>query len=673
VSKYEIFVNGDRWILQNSGAIAYYASRAYLINPQITTEYGELERGTVSAVFSRAVHAGIHEDLDIYNYSMRRVRFSVELLLRTDFADIFEVKSKRVVRKGNVSTNWNQERAELTSTYEHSGFTRSLITRLIHSGSVPSYNNGRISFLIDLAPKESWHTCFQHLMSGIASRKRSSQCVHLLRQSDSEIEIELRDWKNVTTSVTSSNEDIYRLFKQSVEDMAALRLPPEEMQSAVIPAAGVPWFVAPFGRDSLIVSLQNMMVYPDFARGALDFLGRLQATEFDDYRDAQPGKIMHEVRVGELAERKLVPHTPYYGTADATALYLITLHEAWKWLGDDRLFQEHESVARKCLEWIDCYGDLDGDGLQEYQTQSPQGYENMGWKDADDSVMYPDGTPVKGPKALCELQGYTFDAWLRMAHAFEYFNQPDFAGALRQKAAKLQQKFEELFWCEETGFYAYALDGDKKQVRTIVSNPGHLLWSGIVSRERARRVIARLLESDLWSGWGIRTLSENNPAFNPFSYQNGSIWPHDNGIIAMGCKQYGFSEEAAKIARGISEAASYFVFYRLPELYAGIMRAPGAFPVQYLGANVPQAWAAGSVFHLLRALLGLDADAHGNTLYVDPVLPKWLPDITLHNLRVGTSIVTIRFASEQHETRYDVLSSTNELRVIHKPKRDVAA
>jgi glycogen debranching enzyme len=674
VSNYEMFADGERWVLQNSGAIAYYASRAYLTNPRLITEYGDIDPGTISVIFSRAVHDGIHEDLDIHNYSLKRVRFSFEISLRTDFADIFEVKAKRVLRKGNVTTQWNQEMSELISTYEHDGFMRSLTTRVIHSGSAANFNNGRISFLVDLAPRVSWHSCCQHLINPPAgSQRKSHQCVDVLRNPDSEIEAQLTDWRRVTTSVTSSNEDVYRLFRQSVEDMAALRLPPREMEAQFIPAAGVPWFVAVFGRDSLIVSLQNMVVYPDFARGALDVLGRLQATDVDDYRDAQPGKILHEIRVGELAERRLIPHTPYYGTADATALYLITLHEAWKWLGDDRLFQDHEGVAKKCLEWIDSYGDLDGDGLQEYQTRSPQGYENMGWKDAADSVMYPDGTPVKGPKALCELQGYTFDAWLRMAHTFEHFNQPELARALRRKAAALQHKFEELFWCEETGFYAYALDGDKKQVGTIVSNPGHLLWSGIVSRERAGRVIGRLLEPDMWSGWGIRTLSAKCPAFNPFSYQNGSIWPHDNGIIAMGCKRYGFSQEAAKIARDISEAASYFVFYRLPELYAGTTREAGAFPVQYLGANVPQAWAAGSVFHLLRALLGLDADAHANTLYVDPVLPKWLPDITLHNLRVGTSMVTLRFWREQDETLFDVLSGSNGLHVMHTSEKEIIA
>jgi glycogen debranching enzyme len=668
-----MFADGVRWLLQNSSAIAYYASRAYLTNPRITTEYGDIEPGTLSVTFSRAVDDGVHEDLDIENYGIKRVRFSLEISLRTDFADIFEVKAKRVIRKGNVTTRWNQETSELVSTYEHDGFVRSLSTRVIHSRSHANYNNGRISFLVDLPPRGSWHTCLEHLMNKPAGLpRRAHHCVHVLRRPGSKIEAGLREWKTVTTSVTTSNEDVYRLFTQSVEDMAALRLPPEETQNEFIPAAGVPWFVAVFGRDSLIVSLQNLVVHPDFARGALRILGKLQATEVDDYRDAQPGKILHELRVGELAERRLVPHTPYYGTADATALYLITLHEAWRWLGDDQLFHEHEDVAKKCLEWIDRYGDLDGDGLQEYQTRSPQGYENMAWKDAADSVMYPDGTLVKGPKALCELQGYTFDAWQRMAQLFEYFNQPELASSLRRKAAELQQKFEKLFWCEETGFYAYALDGAKKQVRTVVSNPGHLLWSGIVSHERAGQVIARLFEPDMWSGWGIRTLSAGCPAFNPFSYQNGSVWPHDNGIIAMGCKRYGLSEEAARIARDISEAASYFVFHRLPELYAGTTREPGAFPVQYLGANVPQAWAAGCAFHFLRAILGLDADAHKHILYVDPVLPHWLPDITLHNLRVGTSTVTLRFWREDDATHYDVLSNNDALNIAHCSEKEMA-
>lgn len=671
ISNYEFYADGEHWVLQNSGAIAYYASRAYLFNPRIQTEYGKIEESRLSLVFTRAVSDGILEEFEIRNYGMQRARFNFEIALRTDFADIFEVKSKQVIRKGHVTTTWLPEDRQLISRYEHDGFVRSLISTFVNSSGIPIYNNGRISFGIDLAPRAAWRGTFEHTFVEGEMASRATQ--RTVRHCQSDPENELDNWNKLTTSLTSANEDIYRVFKQSLEDMAALRLREfGESASEFLPAAGVPWFVAVFGRDSLIVSLQNMVVHPDFARGALKVLGELQATEVDDYRDAQPGKILHEIRVGELAARKKIPHTPYYGTADATALYLITLHEAWRWLGDDALFRQHLATARRCLEWIDRYGDMDGDGLQEFQTRSPQGYENMGWKDAGDSNVAPDGSLFKGPKALCELQGYTYDAWRRMAETFSYFGDDALANRLRQKAAALREKFEELFWCEDTGFYAYALDGDKRPVKTIVSNPGHLLWSGVVRPDRAASVVRRLMQPDMWSGWGIRTLSADNPAYNPFSYQNGSVWPHDNGIIAMGFRRYGFVNEAAMIARDISEAASYFVFYRLPELYGGIRREPGRFPVQYLGANVPQAWAAGSVFHLLRAILGLQANAHTRTLYIDPVLPRWLPEVTLRNLRVATSTATIRFWSEEDHSRFEVLSCDGELHVQHGPPPELS-
>ncbi|MGH9327462.1 MAG: amylo-alpha-1,6-glucosidase [Terriglobia bacterium] len=663
VSSYTFFADGQPWTLQNSGATAYFAFRAHLINPRISTEYGTTEPATLGLIFGRAVREGVHEDFDLKNYGMQRVRFNLEIAPRTDFADIFEVKSKRVIRKGKITTQWNPTTAELVSAYQHGDFRRSFLFRIKSNSSPATYANGRINFFVDLAPGASWHTCCEHEFIEPKRRWHSlTLCSHRIEESQNVAD--LTRWRQRTTSITTANEDVYRLFRRSVEDMAALRLPlPESTEREFVPAAGVPWFVTVFGRDSLIVSLQNMIVFPDFARGALDILGKLQATETDNFRDAQPGKIPHEMRYGELAETKQIPHTPYYGTADATALYLIALHESWKWLGDDSLFIKHQEVAERCLEWIERYGDLDGDGFQEYQTQSPQGYENMGWKDAAEAVVYPDGSRVKGPKALCELQGYTYDAWIRMAEAFSYFGNAQRAAALREKARALRQRFEEHFWCDDIHFYAFALDVDKRPVRTIASNPGHLLWTEIASQDHAGSVIKRLLEPDMWSGWGIRTLSEAHPAYNPFSYQNGSVWPHDNGIIAMGCRRYGYLKEAAMIARDISEAASYFAFYRLPELYAGIRREKGNFPVQYLGANVPQAWAAGSVFHLLRAILGLDAEAHKSTLYVEPALPEWLSDITLHNLRVGTATVTIRFWREGEKSRYEVLSATGSIHV----------
>jgi len=667
ISRYQLYLDGYRWILLNSGAIAYYAERVYMTNRALATEHGAIREGVLGLTLERIAREGIHEDIDIHNYGATRACFNLELLLRSDFADIFEVKAKRFLRRGSIDTQWSYERQELVNCYVHEDFQRSVVLR-IEGGEVKArYANGRITFPIDLEPGGSWHTCclFQ-LNKGERGGKHAGavpqMCTRDLDKSKSAEH--LARWKEVTTSITTSNEDFYRLYHQSVEDMAALRLKcGEENKQELLIAAGVPWFVTIFGRDSLIVSLQNMIVHPEFARGTLERLAELQATEIDDYRDAEPGKILHEYRSGELAHFHLIPHTPYYGTADATILYVVTLHEAWKWLGDDLLTQELWDAARRCLEWVDRYGDRDGDGFQEYQTRSKDGYENMGWKDAPDSVMYPDGSLVKGPKALCELQGYAYDAKLRAAEMAGRLGESDLAERLRQQAAELQRKFEEQFWCEDIGTYAYALDGDKKPVKTIVSNAGHLLWSGIARPERARRVMQRLLEPDLWSGWGIRTLSAQNPSFNPFSYQNGSVWPHDNGIIALGFKRYGFADEAARIARDISEAASYFMYYRLPELYAGIRREPGSFPVQYLGANVPQAWAAGSVFHLIRAILGLEADAGEKKLAIDPILPHWLQEITVSKLHVGKASADIRFWREGDGTRHEVLNVEGELKI----------
>lgn len=654
VSYYAIFANGQSWVRLSSSATAYYAARIYLTNPPLITEEGDVVGGTLGLVISRSIGDGIHEDLDVTNHSLKLVRFNLEIAIRSDFADLFEVKSHRYVRRGRIDTDWDKEGHELLISYTNADFHRGLSYQLLNSDSSPHYANGRVTFEVALLPGAGWHSCcYFILVEGERVRAPLYGCDH--EAGSTEMDKLQSQWRRTATALTSSNEDVYRLYRQSVQDMGALRLYDHDFAPDVwLPAAGVPWFVTIFGRDSLIVSLQNMLVHAGFARGALEKLAQYQATEGEDWRDAEPGKIPHELRSGELAHFRKVPHTPYYGTADATPLFLIVLHEAWKWLGDASLLRAYRDVALRCLQWIDDYGDLDGDGFQEYKTRSSLGYENVGWKDAGDAVVYPDGSQVKQPKALCELQGYVFDAWLRMAEVFDALAEPERAVQLRQKAAVLQTRFEQAFWCEELGSYAFGLDSDKQQIRTVASNAGHCLWSGIARPDHAARVVERLMQPDMWSGWGIRTLSATNPAYNPFSYQLGAVWPHDNGIIALGFKQYGFAAEAARIARDISEAASYFAMYRLPELYAGVARQPGTFPVQYLGANVPQAWAAGTVFHLLQALLGLHADTSNGRLSVDPHLPNWLPDLELKGLNIGDSRLDLRFWREGEGTRWDV-------------------
>ncbi len=653
ISAWSVYANGAPWTLLNGGAIAHYAARIFLTNDDFLTQDGPIAARTLALVISREIDGGMHEDLNITNYGAAAVRFNLEVAIRCDFADTFEVKSKKIVRRGQISTVWDPETQRLSNTYRNADFLRAVIVTAVNARAL--YSNGRLSFDIALEPGESWHCCLIYdLADGDAVVEARPDCVtHDAGGRNAE---NLRDWRKSFLTIATSNEEYYRFFHQAIDDMVALQLPSGDADHRVfLPAAGLPWFMAPFGRDSLIVSLQNITVYPEFARGALEVLGRLQATERDDYRDAEPGKIMHELRCGELAHFKLIPHTPYYGTADATPLWLITLHAAWRATGDRDLLDRHLKTADACLAWIDDYGDRDGDGFQEYQTRSSAGYENMSWKDSGDAVIYPDGALVQGPKALCELQGYVYDAWLCMAQLYAVLGDNRRAERLRAKAATLFAQFNAAFWDEASGYYAFALDRDKKQVLSVASNPGHCLWSGIVPPDRAARVVKRLMASDMWSGWGVRTLSADHPSFNPYAYQLGAVWPHDNSLIAMGFKRYGFHAEAAQIARGVSGAASHFQGNQLPELYAGIQKDGSNFPVQYLGANVPQAWAAGSAFLLLQAILGLTLDAPHESVFVDPALPAWMPDVTLSNLTIGKNNLSIRFWRDGENTRHEVI------------------
>ena len=661
ISSWAIYANGEPWELLNGGPITYYSARIFLTNKPILTEDGPIPPRILGLTISRSISGGLHEDLDITNNSMKPVRFQLEIAFRSDFADIFEVKSGHIVRRGQITTEWSEQGQCLRTAYSNRDFHRAVTTLVAQAPRKAVYANGRLSLEVAIQPNKAWHACLLYeLAEGEQLLHAPHDCVgtgHSIRHSDA-----MSQWLKTVAKIETSNEEFYRLFRQALEDMAALRLPIRETNHTVfIPAAGLPWFVALFGRDSLLVSLQNILIYPQFARGALEILGELQAKEDDPYRDAEPGKILHELRYGELAHFKLIPHTPYYGAADATPLYLITLHAGWRATGDQELLEQHLPAAEGCLAWIDKYGDRDGDGFQEYQTRSSAGYENMAWKDSGDAVVYPDGSLVKGPKALCELQGYVYNAWVRMAEVFDVLGKPERAKELRAKAAALFARFNEAFWDEELGFYAYALDGDKNKVLTVASNPGHCLWSGIVPRERAKKVVDRLMAPDMWTGWGIRTLSAGHPAFNPYNYQTGSVWPHDNAIIAMGFKLYGFDAEAARVAYDVSVAASHFLLNQLPELYTASERSESNFPVQYLGANVPQAWAAGSVFMLTQALLGFLPDAPRNRLYVDPFLPDWLPDLTVRDLRIGKHNLDIRFWREGEETAFQVIKGDPEL------------
>jgi glycogen debranching enzyme len=387
-----------------------------------------------------------------------------------------------------------------------------------------------------------------------------------------------------------------------------------------MPAAGLPWFMTIFGRDSLLTSFQALPFLQELACTTLQTLATLQSRADDPFRDAEPGKIPHELRFGEMAAFEDVPHSAYYGSADSTTLFLILMEEYERWTGDAELVKSLEREARAAVQWIDRYGDRDGDGYIEYERRNPKGLENQCWKDSFDSIAFADGTLAPTPRATCELQGYAYDAKLRTARlAREVWNDPAWAGQLERQAAALKRRFNEDFWLPERNCFALGLDGHKRKIDSLTSNIGHLLWSGIADEDKARHCVEHLMGDALFSGWGVRTMAVGEGSYNPIGYHVGTVWPHDNSFIAWGLRRYGYDREAARIAYAMLEAAEFFDF-RLPEAFGGASRAVTKFPVEYPTACSPQAWASGAPLLLIRALLGLES--RGGYLIVDPALPS---------------------------------------------------
>jgi glycogen debranching enzyme len=452
------------------------------------------------------------------------------------------------------------------------------------------------------------------------------------------------------------------LLTRGLRDLRALYT---RMDGTGVIAAGIPWYVAVFGRDTLITSHQLLMLNTAPARESLQVLANLQGTEVEDWRDEEPGKILHEIRRGELAGSGFLPHSPYYGSVDSTPWFLILLAQYFRWTNDRAFVEELLPNAEAALSWIDEYGDLDGDGLVEYKSRSKRGLTNHGWKDSWDSVVHTDGTLAEPPIALVEVQGYVYMAKQRMADVYAALGDEERAARLRKEAGVLRDRLQEAFWMEDEQYFAGAVDGEKQLVRTVVSNPGHLLYCGAVDDTFAEKVARRLFQPDMFSGWGIRTMSKTAKAYNPMSYHDGSVWPHDNALIAAGLKRYGFVNTTNRVATAMFDAAVHSDYMRLPELYCGFTRRTPTSPVQYPVACSPQAWAAGSPFLLLQAMLGLSALAHQNLLTVNkPHLPRWLNYVELRNLRVGESTLTLVFRREGEMTGFSLVSRDGDVRVV---------
>jgi glycogen debranching enzyme len=606
----------------------------------------------------------LHERLEIQNFGHEAVAFPLTLRFRAGFEDVFEIRGLQKGKKGKLfRPRWKH--ACLLFAYEGlDDVPRSLA---IHFEPVPDRIDGHaVTFDLALEPNECRQIRICLAMSESSDRpntRLANESVHRdLPAVAQAFRHESQEWLSHEAEFRSDSLLLTKVMRRSLLDLHMLK---STIANDVYFAAGVPWFVALFGRDSLVTALQTLAYGPDTAADTLRLLARHQGTKVDKWRDEQPGKILHELRVGELARMKKIPHTPYYGTIDATPLFIILMSQYTAWTGDLSLFKELRRHIDRALDWIDRYGDAQGDGYVSYVSNTDEGLTNQGWKDSVDAIVTADGRFAHPPIALVEVQGYVYMAKHSIADLYEQVGDHGRAARLRKEAQDLRTRFNRDFWIEEEGCFALALEAHHQPCRVLTSNAGQALWTGIVDEDKAGRMVERLMRPDLFSGWGIRTLSDADRRYNPMGYHLGTVWPHDNSLIAAGFCRYGYDAAASRILVGLLEAAMEFEDYRLPELFTGYAREEFAVPVRYPVACHPQAWASGSIPFLVETLLGLKPDGFGNRLrIVNPYLPEFVQTAEYRHLRVGRGSVDLRFRRQDGgKMDVEVTNATGSLKV----------
>ncbi|HEY7481446.1 MAG TPA: glycogen debranching N-terminal domain-containing protein [Gemmatimonadales bacterium] len=577
------------------------------------------------------------------------LEYWIELALGADFADIFEVRGW--VREARGQYFAPEARGDVL-VFAYRGRDGKLLRSIVRFGRRPDrLSASGARWALRLQREDRFELEWEVLTE--EGPERSVVPVDGFDRQRETLARTYRGWQERCSRWTTDVSDFDHLLRRASDDLRALYV---EVDGEPVISAGIPWYSTIFGRDSIIASLQALPLNREVAIATLRYLATRQGNREDPYTEEQPGKILHELRRGEMARTGEIPHVPYYGTIDATPLWLILLHETWRWTGDSGLVRELLPNADRALQWIARYGDLDGDGFVEYARTSEKGLVNQGWKDSGDGVPYPDGRLPEPPIALVEAQGYVYDAKIRMAELYQHLGQPDRASVLRQEAKDLRRRIRSAFWSEELGTFALALDRDKRPIATATTNAGHLLWSRVPTPEQAKRMAAGFLQPDFFSGWGIRTLSAAHPVFNPMSYHNGSVWPHDNAIVVLGMALYGHARSALPVVRALYDAGIHADFQRLPELYCGMPRSTGYHPVSYPVSCSPQAWASGSLFMLLQAMLGIYAEAPARVLHVrDPVLPDFLYELSVTGLGIGGSRVALQFRRHGNRTLANLL------------------
>ena len=659
LSECRLTVGGNQPVLLSSVMESGHHAVINATNPALLgTDGSAVPQETLNVRRTVVVADRLHYAVRVHNFHSRAVKTTIELSLGADFADVFEVRGMNRRTSGRVLAptidGGHVRFAYLAADGERRGTEIELDPA--PARAAVDGQRAHASWDLELAAGEA----ISLLLTAVPAQQ--AQRASTVAQATARLRAEHDAWVAGCAHVTTDNELFDRFFDASVRDLHALMMPAEGGQ---LPAAGIPWYVAPFGRDSLLTACEALMINPEVARGTLLVLAGLQVDVDEAWRDAEPGKILHELRTGELARTGHTPHTPYYGTVDATPLFLLLAGEYYRWTHDLDTMAQLRPAFDAALTWIDEWGDRDGDGFVEYERRSPAGLVNQGWKDSHDCIVHADGTLAEGAIALVEVQGYVYAAKLRIADVYDALGSHERANELRGQAAALRTAFNEAFWDAEEGFLVLALDGRKRQVRSVTSNAAHCLYCGIVDDDKAALVAERLMAPDMFSGFGIRTLSSLSPAYNPMSYHNGSIWPHDNAIAAAGLKRYGFDGATAQIAGALFDVASAARDDRLPELFCGFDRDGSRATIAYPVACIPQAWAAAAPFLVLQAMLGISADAPNKRLTVDrPLLPDWLSSVDIADIHVGSSRLGLSFRrTGSSATGFSLLHQQGDVRV----------
>ncbi len=698
INKYKYLLNGSDFVPVAMSNVDQHSWMGYYIQAAPGYHVKDYDRGsgemsimsekTIELRVTRFVGLGVHEDLYLTNYSQKQANFELQMEIDGDFADQQEVNRERK-QQGKLTREWRRAddgRWELLldyaaeNHYSHQGnvgfatIHRALAYRVQKSPTQPQYKDGRVCLQVSLAPLEEWHACIEFVPFIEGEAMPPFYDCKALNERSSVFDIMSDAYlSNATYFTTVRSEDLSQLVADTLEqaksDLAALRLFDfDHGYNSWTVAAGLPIYIALFGRDTLTASWQAAISSDQMLRGTLQELPRWQGTVVNDWRDEEPGRMLHEAHTGPLAALRYNPRSRYYGSATTSKFYPIVLAELWHWTGDKEAVAPLIDPALRGLEWCDQYGDIEHDGFYSYLTHSSQGTKNQGWKDSGDAIVDADGEQVEPPISTVEEQGFAYAAKLHLSEVLWWLDRREEAKRLFHQALELKKRFNEVFWMPDEQYFAMGLGPERKQIRSITCDPGHCLTTGIIDSSLAEHVMRRMMQPDLFTGWGLRTLSSKHPAFDPFSYHRGSVWPVEHGSFVMGFMRYGYHDAVNTLARGIFDAAQMFAFHRLPEVFSGHQRDEAhPFPALYPKTCWPQAWSASSVFALMQAMLGLYPYAPLNLLIVDPHLPVWLPEITVTNLHVGKAVVAIRFYREASgRSSYEVLDKRGRLYVARQ-------